>query len=49
VGGEKGDEPQHAKPQDDIKVLVDPGLRLLAVETVNLIEVEVNGEASCSR
>jgi hypothetical protein len=40
VSGEKGGEPQRAKPQDDIKVLVDPGLRLLVVETINIIEVD---------
>src|ERR1039458_7228122 len=40
VGGEKSGEPQHAKPQDDIKVLVDPVLRLLVVESVNIINVD---------
>ena len=40
VGGEKSDEPQHAQPQDDIKVLVDPGLRLPVVETVKIINVD---------
>src|ERR1019366_1802339 len=39
-GGKKGDEPHHAKPQDDIKVLVDPVLRLLVVETVKIINVD---------
>jgi hypothetical protein len=47
VGGEKGDEPQPAKPQDGIKVLVDPVLRLVVVKTVKVIEVE--GELPCSR
>src|ERR1039458_1087290 len=42
VGGEKGDEPQRAKPQDDIEVLVDPGLRLLVAEAVKIVEVEGN-------
>ena len=40
VGGEKGDEPQHAKPQDDIEILIDPVLRLLVVESVNIINVD---------
>src|ERR1019366_9215115 len=39
-GGKKGDEPHHAKPQDDIKVLVDPVLRLLVVEAVKIINVD---------
>ena len=40
MGGQEGDEPQHAKPKDDIEVLVDPGLWLLVVETVNQIDVD---------
>jgi hypothetical protein len=39
---EKSDEPQHAKPQDDIKVLVDPVLRLPVVETIDIIDVDRN-------
>ena len=38
--GKKGAEPQGDEPQDDIKVLVDPGLGLLVVEPVNIIQVE---------
>ena len=38
MNGEKGDEPQRAQPQGDIEILVDPGLRLLVVDTVNAIE-----------
>src|ERR1035441_8129381 len=38
--GQKGDEPQHAQPEDDIKVLVDPVLRLLVVESVEIINVD---------
>jgi hypothetical protein len=41
VGGEKRDEPQYAKPQEDMKVLIDPGLRLLVVDTVNVIESDL--------
>src|SRR5664279_3126055 len=37
VGWEKGDETQYAKPQQDIEVLVCPGLRPLVVESVNII------------
>ena len=40
MGGEKGDEPQHARPKDDIEILVDPGLGLLVVETVKIIYVD---------
>ena len=40
MGGEEGGEPQHAKPEDDIKVLVDPALRLPVVEAVNIINVD---------
>lgn len=38
--GEKGNEPQHAKPQDEMKDLADLGLRLLVVETVRSIEMD---------
>ena len=40
MGGEKEGEPQHAKPKDDIKVLVDPALRLPVIEAVNIIDVD---------
>jgi len=40
MGGKKEDEPQRAQPQDDIKVLVDPVLWLLVVETVKIINVD---------
>jgi hypothetical protein len=40
VLGEKSAQPQHAQLQDDIKVLVDPRLRLLVVEAVKIINVD---------
>ena len=42
MGGKKGDEPQRAQPHDDIKVLIDPTLRLLVVEAVKIIDVDWN-------
>ena len=39
VSGKKEAKPQRAQPQDDIKVLVDPVLRLPVVETVKIINV----------
>ena len=40
MGWEKGDETQYAKPQQDIEVLVCPGLRPLVVESVNIIDID---------
>ena len=42
MGGKKSREPQHAKPQDDIKILVDPVLRLPVVESVKMIDIDGN-------
>jgi hypothetical protein len=39
MGGEEDDEPQATKPHEDIKVLIDQGLRLLVIETVKIIDV----------
>jgi hypothetical protein len=38
--GKKGGKPKHGHPQDDIKILIDPMLWLLVVESVNVINVD---------
>ena len=40
MGREEGDKPQRPKPKDDVKVFIDPRLRLLVIETVKIINVE---------
>ena len=36
---EKRSEPERTNPQNNIKVLIDPPLRFLVVEAINIIDV----------
>jgi hypothetical protein len=40
MGREKGDEPLRRQPEDHMQVLIHPGLRLLVVEAVEIIDVD---------
>ncbi len=42
MGRPVGQKPERTKPADDVNVLVDPGLRMLIVEAVSIIEIDRN-------